>query len=145
MKYTFTKATEHLTSSAVRDILKLTQGKSIISFAGGLPAEELFPIEALKDAFNRVLSQGTASLQYGITEGYTPLREKICERLMTKNIHVTKDQVLLTTGSQQAIDLLTRVYIEPGDVILVEEPTYLAALQVFNFHGASVISVECDE
>jgi 2-aminoadipate transaminase len=145
MQYTFSEATKHMTSSAVREILKLTQGKSIISFAGGLPAEELFPIEAVREAFQRVFDQGSHSLQYGLTAGYTPLREQICARLAKKGMNVTKDDMVLTTGSQQAIDLLTRIYIEPGDVIMVENPTYLAALQVFHSRGASVIPVPGDD
>ncbi|MNI09501.1 2-aminoadipate transaminase [compost metagenome] len=97
------------------------------------------------EAFQRVLEKGNTALQYGLTEGYTPLRESICRRMAQKGIHVTPNEMLLTTGSQQAIDLLTRVYIDPGDVILVEKPTYLAALQVFKARGASIYSVEADE
>jgi 2-aminoadipate transaminase len=146
MDYQFSKSLEGFSSSAVREILKLTQGKSIISFAGGLPAEEYFPVDAVGEAFQRVLQQGKAALQYGLTEGYTPLRQSICQRLATnKGIQVTPDEMLLTTGSQQAIDLLTRVYIDPGDVILVEKPTYLAALQVFKARGAVIYSVDGDQ
>jgi 2-aminoadipate transaminase len=145
MDYTFSQVTQGLKSSAVREILKLTQGKSIISFAGGLPAEEFFPIDAVQAAFTEVFRQGKGSLQYGITEGYTPLREMICKRMQHKGIQVDVDQMQITTGSQQAIDLLTKVYINPGDVILVENPTYLAALQVFQSYGAKVISVQGDE
>jgi 2-aminoadipate transaminase len=145
MEYTFSSSMQHFKSSAVRDILKLTQGKSIISFAGGLPAEELFPVEAVRDAFDRVFTLGKSALQYGLTEGYTPLREALAERLRKRNIQVSKDEILLTTGSQQSIDLLSRVYIDPGDVILVQQPTYLAALQVFQSRGAHIISVSGDE
>jgi 2-aminoadipate transaminase len=145
MDYTFSSSMQHFKSSAVRDILKLTQGKTIISFAGGLPAEELFPVDAVRDAFERVFTLGNNALQYGLTEGYTPLREALAERLGKRNIHVSKDEILLTTGSQQSIDLLSRVYIDPGDVILVQQPTYLAALQVFQSRGARIISVSGDE
>lgn len=145
MEYRFSDTMKHFQSSAVRDILKLTQGKSIISFAGGLPAEELFPIDAIKSAFQAALNSGKSSLQYGLTEGYPLLREALAERLKTKNIHVTANEMLLTTGSQQSIDLLTRVYIDPGDVILVQQPTYLAALQVFQARGATIVSVDGDE
>lgn len=144
MNYTFSKATEGLKSSAVREILKLTQGQSIISFAGGLPAEEFFPLEAVQSAFTRVFKEGTNSLQYGLTEGFTPLREAICERMKAKNIHISPDQMQITTGSQQAIDLLTRIYMNPGDVVLVENPTYLAVLQVFGMYGVKVIPVKGD-
>ncbi|MBP1993590.1 aminotransferase-like domain-containing protein [Paenibacillus eucommiae] len=145
MNYQFSKTLEGFSSSAVREILKLTQGNSIISFAGGLPAEEYFPLEAVGEAFERVLQQGKNALQYGLTEGYTPLRESICRRMATKGMNVTPAEMLLTTGSQQAIDLLTRIYIDPGDVILVEKPTYLAALQVFKARGASIYSVDSDQ
>ncbi|MDB5054289.1 MAG: aminotransferase [Bacilli bacterium] len=145
MDYTFSSSMQSFKSSAVRDILKLTQGKSIISFAGGLPAEELFPLEAIRSSFDRVFTGGKNALQYGLTEGYTPLREAIAERLRSKNIHVSKDEMLLTTGSQQSIDLLSRVYIDPGDVVLVQQPTYLAALQVFQSRKAQIVSVSGDE
>jgi len=144
MNYSFSQSVDSLKSSAVREILKLTQGDSVISFAGGLPAEEFFPINEMKEAFNRVFEQGVKSLQYGLTEGYTPLREWICGHLAKKNMHVGIDNLLLTTGSQQVIDLLSRVYVDPGDVILVENPTYLAALQLFQFRGVHVVPVEGD-
>ncbi|GIP38879.1 aminotransferase [Paenibacillus sp. J31TS4] len=145
MEYRFSESMKLFQSSAVRDILKLTQGRSIISFAGGLPAEELFPIEAVKNAAAAAFDQGKGALQYGLTEGYTPLREALAERMAAKGMNVTANEMILTTGSQQVIDLLTRVYIDPGDVILVQQPTYLAALQVFQARGAKVVSVAGDE
>lgn len=145
MNYTFSKATNGLKSSAVREILKLTQGKSIISFAGGLPAEEFFPIDAMREAMNRVFDQSKQSLQYGLTEGYIPLRQKICERMAAKGVNITIDNMLMTTGSQQSIDLLARIYLDPGDVVLVENPTYLAALQVFHSYQVRTIAVDGDE
>ncbi|MDR6553792.1 PLP-dependent aminotransferase family protein [Paenibacillus qinlingensis] len=144
MKYRFSKSLEGFSSSAVREILKLTQGSSIISFAGGLPAEEFFPLDAVSEAFTRVIGGGKSALQYGLTEGYKPLRESLCKRMAAKNMLVTPDEMLLTTGSQQAIDLLTRVYIDEGDVILVERPTYLAAIQVYQAKGAKIVSVDSD-
>ncbi|MET3289403.1 UNVERIFIED_CONTAM: 2-aminoadipate transaminase [Brevibacillus sp. OAP136] len=145
MDYQFAKSIVHLESSVVRDILKLTQGNEIISFAGGLPAEEYFPVEAVKDAYARVLDSGTKALQYGLTEGFLPLREKMCERMrVKKNMHVEPDNMILTTGSQQALDLLARVYLDEGDIVLVEDPTYLAALQSFRSHGVTVVAVESD-
>jgi len=145
MNYRYADRLGKFSSSAVRDILKLTQRKSIISFAGGLPAEEHFPVAAISEAFDGVMRQGNKALQYGLTEGYLPLRESICRRMAAKGITVTPDDMLITTGSQQAIDLLTRIYIDPGDVILVESPTYLSAIQVFNSYGAKLISVRGDE
>ncbi|AFC27614.1 putative aminotransferase [Paenibacillus mucilaginosus 3016] len=144
MEYRFSDTIESFKSSAVREILKLTQGKSIISLAGGLPNEQFFPIDAVKSAFAQVFDQGKGVLQYGLTEGFTPLRQSLSKHLERKGIRASVDNMLLTTGSQQAIDLLTRVYIDPGDVILVEKPTYLAAIQVFQSRKARIISVDCD-
>ncbi|SEO20917.1 PLP-dependent aminotransferase family protein [Paenibacillus sp. OV219] len=145
MEYRFSNNVQRLQSSAVRDILKLTQGKEIISFAGGLPAEELFPLEAIQDAAERVFRTGKNSLQYGLTEGFLPLREQLCARMAQKNMHVAPDEMIVTTGSQQAIDLVTRILMNPGDVVLVENPTYLASLQVFNLSGLTVVPVESDK
>ncbi|QYR20455.1 PLP-dependent aminotransferase family protein [Paenibacillus sp. sptzw28] len=144
MDYRFSGNVERLQSSAVRDILKLTQGKEIISFAGGLPAEELFPLEAVHEAVDRVFAAGKGALQYGLTEGYLPLREQLCARMAQKGMTVEPDQMIMTTGSQQAIDLIVRVLLEPGDVVLVENPTYLASLQVFSLSGLRVVPVESD-
>ncbi|MVO98748.1 PLP-dependent aminotransferase family protein [Paenibacillus lutrae] len=144
MNYRFSKTLEAFSSSAVREILKLTQGSSIISFAGGLPAEEFFPIDAVKEALARVMEGGTSAMQYGLTEGYVPLRQSICKRMAAKGMNVTPDDMMLTTGSQQTIDLLTRIYVDEGDVILVERPTYLAAIQVFQARGARIVSVQSD-
>ncbi len=145
MNYRYSARLDSFSSSAVREILKLTQRKSIISFAGGLPAEEHFPVAAIGEAFDRVLAAGNKALQYGLTEGFLPLRESICKWMAPKGVTITPDDLLITTGSQQAIDLLTRIYIDPGDVILVEKPTYLSALQVFRSYGAELVSVETDE
>ncbi|WP_059102836.1 PLP-dependent aminotransferase family protein [Shouchella shacheensis] len=145
MKYAFAKRVRHLQSSAVRDILKVVNQGDVISFAGGLPDDELFPVEAIEEAFTRVFAKGKKAMQYGETEGYRPLREMILERMARKQItDYTADHVLLTTGSQQAIDLFSRVMISPGDVILTEEPTYLAALQVFQSYEATIVPVRCD-
>ncbi|MEF3302832.1 aminotransferase-like domain-containing protein [Paenibacillus sp. GYB003] len=146
MNYTFSSFAHGLKSSAVRDILKLTQGNSIISLAGGLPAENYFPIDAVREAFERVFAEGgKSSLQYGLTEGYSPLREAICKRMAAQGVSVKPENMLMTTGSQQAIYLLTRVYLSAGDVILVENPTYLAALQIFKASGIQVVGVEADQ
>jgi 2-aminoadipate transaminase len=145
MNYRYSSRVSQLKSSAVRDILKLTQGKDMISFAGGLPAEELFPVQAVREAADRVFAAGPSALQYGLTEGFLPLREQLCERMAAKQMNVSPEQMILTTGSQQAIDLLVGVLTEPGDAILVEKPTYLASLQVFALHGLKVIAAESDE
>lgn len=146
MKYAFANRVRHLQSSAVRDILKIVGKGNVISFAGGLPDDDLFPIEGLEDAFSRVFKTGKKSLQYMETEGYRPLREVILERMETKGItSFTPDDVLLTTGSQQAIDLFSRIMLSPGDVVLTEDPTYLAALQVFKSYEAEVVAVASDD
>ncbi|MEK3791937.1 PLP-dependent aminotransferase family protein [Paenibacillus sp. FSL R7-0204] len=145
MKINYADMTNHLGSSAVRDILKITQGKDIISLAGGLPAEELFPAEAIREAYSRVLSGDSSALQYGLTEGYLPLREQIAARLGQQGLPVSTEEMILTTGSQQAIDLLCRILLDPGDTVLVEAPTYLAALQVLGSYRADIQVVKSDE
>lgn len=145
MEYNFSSRVAGLRSSAVRDILKLTQGKEMISFAGGLPAEELFPVEAVRAAANQVFAAGSGALQYGLTEGYLPLREQLSERMAAKGMLAGADEIVLTTGSQQAIDLLVQVLTEPGDTVLVEKPTYLAGLQVFALRGLNVVAADSDE
>ena len=146
MNLRFSAMTERLTSSAVRDILKLTQGGGIISFAGGLPAESLFPMEAVREAYERVFrSGGPAVLQYSITEGFPRLREQLSERMSRRDIGMPAENMIITTGSQQSIDLLCRILLDPGDAVLVEAPTYLAALQVMNTYRAEVRSVDSDD
>ncbi|WP_078552585.1 PLP-dependent aminotransferase family protein [Bacillus alkalicellulosilyticus] len=146
MKYAFSKRVRHLQSSAVRDILKVVNQGNVISFAGGLPDEELFPIAGLQAAFEKTFASGKKALQYAETEGYLPLRDVLIERMKRKGItSYSANDVLVTTGSQQAIDLFSKVVFNPGDVILAENPTYLAALQVFESYEAHVIGVESDE
>ncbi|MDF2682516.1 MAG: aminotransferase [Brevibacillus sp.] len=144
MEYSFSKSVEALSSSAVREILKLTQGNQVLSLAGGLPAEDSFPIAEMREAFDRSFDLGAKSLQYGLTDGYLPLREWVAARMKQKHMNVGVDNMLLTTGSQQAVDLLCRVYLDEGDVVLVENPTYLAAVQLFQFRGIRAIPVDGD-
>ncbi|AJY75847.1 PLP-dependent aminotransferase family protein [Paenibacillus beijingensis] len=144
MDYRFAGRVEQLQSSVVRDILKLTQGNEIISFAGGLPAEELFPTEAIRQAADRVFESGRSALQYGLTEGYLPLREQLSARMAAKGMQADPGEIILTTGSQQAIDLAARVLTEPGDVVLVENPTYLASLQIFSLAGLRPVPAQSD-
>ncbi|MFD2673615.1 aminotransferase-like domain-containing protein [Marinicrinis sediminis] len=142
---TFADRTRRYSSSAVRDILKRTMVPDMISFAGGLPADEWFPREALQEAYARIFRDSASTLQYGITDGYTPLREQLCNWMLHKGVSVQPDQMLLTTGSQQAIDLAARIWLNPGDVVITESPTYLAALQVFQAAEAKVIGIPSDE
>lgn len=144
MEFRFASRMSQFTSSAVRDILKLTQGKEIISFSGGLPAEELFPAEELKNAYSRVFADRRV-MQYGLTEGLPGLRQLLSRRLSQKGIQAGPDQLLITTGSQQSIDLTARILLEPGDLVITENPTYLAALQVFQSSGARILGLDTDE
>src|SRR5690349_20729500 len=142
--------TEHLhvaTSSPVRDILALTERPGVVSFAGGLPAPELFDLPGLRDAFAAVLSapDGPSALQYSTTEGNPALREAIAERLTARGLTTEANDLLITSGSQQALTLVSSVLLEPGDRVLVEEPSYLAALQCFELARASAVPVPCDD
>ncbi|MDQ0192616.1 aminotransferase-like domain-containing protein [Paenibacillus wynnii] len=144
MNINYSNAAKHLGSSAVRDILKLTQGNNIISLAGGLPSEDHFPLKAVQEAYSQVLSSNPSVLQYGLTEGYAPLRDKIAARLSSQGIPTSSSEIVLTTGSQQAIDLLCKIILDPGDTVLVEAPTYLAALQVLGSYRADIQTLESD-
>jgi 2-aminoadipate transaminase len=133
-------------SSAIRELLKLTELPDVISFAGGLPAPEVFPINEFQEACVKVLQNyGPIALQYGATEGYLPLREMIARHTTRYGIEVTPDNILITSGSQQALDLLGKIFINPGDRIVVESPTYLGALQAWNMYGAEYVTVPSDE
>lgn len=137
--------TAKIKSSAIRELLKLTQKPEIISFAGGLPAGELFPTERFAEACQKALKdKPQVSLQYGPTEGYAPLREMIAQNLNRYGIAASPENVLLTSGSQQALDLIAKLLINRGDHILTEAPTYLGALQAFNVFGARYVTVPID-
>jgi 2-aminoadipate transaminase len=132
-------------SSAIRELLKYTEKPDIISFAGGLPAADVFPVEEFAAACERVLrEQGAIALQYSTTEGYLPLREMIVRHSANYGIKITPENVLITSGSQQALDILGKIFIDPGDRILVESPTYLAAIQAWKTYGAEFITVPMD-
>ncbi len=138
--------TQRMRSSAIRELLKLTQQPDIISFAGGLPAPELFPAREVLEAARRVLEKhGGEALQYSVTEGYPPLREMIVRHMRRYGINCTINNVLITAGSQQALDLIGKVMIDPGDRVIVEEPTYLGALQAWNVYEAEYITVPTDD
>ncbi|SFM27865.1 aminotransferase-like domain-containing protein [Salibacterium qingdaonense] len=144
MKYGFAKRVNHMQSSAVRDILKVVNRGDVISFAGGLPDENLFPVEEVREAFNKALDTDAKALQYGETEGVPALRSKLTERMADKGIHRMPENVLITSGSQQAIDLFARVMFNPGDIVLTENPTYLAAIQVFQSYEVNIVPVDAD-
>ena len=132
--------------SAIREILKVTGTPDVISFAGGLPAPELFPVDAMISAAQATLANdGPASMQYGITEGWPPLREWVAQHLEgTVGLKTEPGQILITSGSQQALDLVAKVLIDPGDVVLVENPAYLGALQAFQAYEARVVGLPTD-
>ncbi len=138
--------TDNMGSSAIRELLKLTSQPDVISFAGGMPAPEVFPIEGFKEACEVVLSEmGDRALQYGTTEGYQPLREMIAHNASKYGIQISADNVLITAGSQQALDLLGRIFINRGDRVLVESPTYLGAIQAWNAYGVKYVTIPSDD
>jgi len=135
-----------LTSSAIREILKVTERPEIISFAGGLPSPETFPVAHIREACDRVLRDAPqAALQYGPTEGYAPLREWIAAHLGKHGASVDPARVLVTTGSQQGLDLLGKVFIDEGSKVLVETPSYLGALQAFSLFSPEFSPMRSDE
>ncbi|GAB4469124.1 MAG: PLP-dependent aminotransferase family protein [Anaerolineae bacterium] len=142
----YASRTQRMRSSTIRELLKITQQPDIISFAGGLPAPELFPVEAVREATLRVLEQGAdMALQYGTTEGYLPLREMIVRHMARYGIHCGPENVLITSGSQQALDLIGKILVDTGDHLIVEEPTYLGALQAWAPYGPDYLTVPSDD
>jgi 2-aminoadipate transaminase len=142
----YAQRTKGIKSSAIRELLKITQRPEVISFAGGLPAPDVFPIARFQEACRKVLEQNAReALQYGATEGYEPLREMIARHIARYGIKAKPENVLMTSGSQQALDLIGKLLINSGDRVLVEAPTYLGALQAFNVYGAEYLSVPSDE
>ncbi|WP_091912261.1 aminotransferase-like domain-containing protein [Chitinasiproducens palmae] len=135
---------KQITSSAIRDLLKITERPEIISFAGGLPSPTTFPVEAIRAAAVRALADDAQALQYAPTEGYAPLREWIAARHSSNGRRIDPQDVLITTGSQQALDLLGKTLIDPGSKVLVETPTYLGALQSFSMFEPVYGSLACD-
>jgi len=141
----YAQRTQRMKGSAIRELLKFTEMPDVISFGGGMPAPDIFPIEEFRVACDKVLrDHGEQALQYGPTEGYLPLREMIARFTSRFNISVTPDNILITAGSQQALDLIGKIFINRGDNLLVETPTYLGALQAWNAYGAEYIPAKSD-
>jgi 2-aminoadipate transaminase len=137
---------ERMNPSIIREILKVTEQPGIISLAGGLPSPDTFPIEAMREATARVLrDQPREALQYAASEGFGPLRDWVAETLNAQGLRVDASQVLITTGSQQGLDLVGKVLIDAGSTVAVESPTYLGALQAFNPYEPEYVSVTCDD
>ena len=136
-----------LKASEIRELLKLTTMPEVISFAGGLPAPELFPLEELKKVDVEILSkEGQLAVQYGTTEGYLPLREKIAARMKKAfQVDCTPEEIVITSGSQQGLSLLAQIFLNKDDVILVESPTYLGAINAFKLCDPKFVEVPTDE
>ena len=139
-----TRATA-IKSSVIREILKVTSRPEVISFAGGLPSDASFPVEQLKAAFEKVLKDAPqAALQYSTTDGYAPLREWVAAEKSKSGTAIKSEQVIIVSGSQQALDLIGKVFINEGDKVLVEAPTYLGALQAFDLFFPKYVSLASD-
>jgi len=131
--------------SAIREILKVAGRPNVISFAGGLPAPELFPLADIRESYDRVLGTGDPSvLQYGATEGYLPLREEIAAQMRAKGIKAEAGNILLTNGSQQGLDLIAKLFLNPGDEVLLQNPSYLGAIQTFRSYQANFRVIPTD-
>jgi 2-aminoadipate transaminase len=142
----FAQRTQRMTSSVIRELLKLTERPDVISFAGGLPAPEVFPIAEVECATQKVLrEQGRTALQYAATEGYLPLRELLVRQMARYGIKVKPANVMITSGSQQGLDLIGKLFVNPGDRVLTESPTYLGALQAWSAYQADYLTVPVDD
>lgn len=145
MPLQFADRLNNVETSAIRELFKLLGKPGIISFAGGFPDPAMFDIEGIKDASSKALNEEPgAALQYGATEGYQPLREQLSAFMASKGAKVAPQELIVTTGSQQALDLLGKTMISPGDKVIVEGPTFLATIQCFRLYGAQVISAPTD-
>ncbi len=142
----FADRLNNVETSAIRELFKLLGKPGIISFAGGFPDSAMFDVEGIREASNAALAKDPgAALQYGATEGFNPLREQLSQFMASKGAKdVAADQLIVTTGSQQALDLLGKTLIGPGDKVIVEGPTFLATIQCFRLYGAELISAPID-
>ena len=142
----FAKRLDNVETSAIRELFKLLGKPGIISFAGGFPDSAMFDVDGIAQASRTALQESAGlALQYGATEGYMPLREQLAAFMCSKGVQdVVADQLIVTTGSQQALDLLGKCMISPGDKVIVEGPTFLATIQCFRLYGAEVISAPVD-
>jgi 2-aminoadipate transaminase len=141
----FSERTKEMRASEVRELLKLLQVPDMISFAGGFPNPESFPVEIIGQIVSDVLEKdGAQALQYGITEGYAPLRESVADRMNERGMDISKENVLIVSGSQQAIDLMGKIFIDPKDTIVISAPTYLAALTNWAVMQATFESIPID-
>ncbi len=146
MPLQFATRLNNVETSAIRELFKLLGKPGIISFAGGFPDPAMFDVEGIREAVNAALTEEAgATLQYGATEGYNPLREQLAAFMQAKGVQdLQPDQLIITTGSQQGLDLLGKTMISPGDKVIVEGPTFLATIQCFRLYGAELISAPID-
>src|SRR5271170_1360021 len=143
----FAERTAHLRASTIREMLKVTQQPDVISFGGGLPAPELFPTQAIGEASRAVMARvGPAALQYSVTEGIPEMRTWVAQRL-TRRFGRTfaAESVTIVNGSQQGLDLVGKVFLDPGDHVVLEDPSYLGAIQAFDAYQARYLTVETDD
>ncbi len=142
----FSRRMDNMKASEIREILKLTQQPEIISFAGGLPAPELFPLEHLEIVSKKVITTlGREALQYSTTEGYDPLRKHIASRMGKMNIKTTFENILVTSGSQQGLDFSGKVFLDPDDIVICESPSYLGAINAFKSYECQFREVQTDD
>ena len=145
MTFPFAQRLDNVETSAIRELFKLLGKPGIISFAGGFPDSAMFDVDGIREAANQALAtEPGAALQYGATEGYQPLREQLAAFMQSKGAQVAADQLIVTTGSQQALDLLGKCLVDPDSKAIVEGPTFLATIQCFRLYGAELISAPID-
>lgn len=142
----FSNSARGMKRSEIRELLKLTARPGIISFAGGLPAPDLFPVEEILEVTRAVMErEGRTALQYGPTEGDTRLREELAKMMRQDGVSISSNNLLIVTSSQQGLDLTGRIFIDPGDVVMTSRPTYVGAIQAFHAYGAKMIGIDQDE
>jgi 2-aminoadipate transaminase len=146
MTWQLARRAERFNPSAIREILKITERQGIVSLAGGLPSADTFPVEAMREATSRVLRDNPGeALQYAASEGFAPLREWVAAEMARHGVPANASRVLITTGSQQGLDLVGKVLIDPGSSVAVEQPTYLGALQAFAPYEAEFVPIDGDD
>lgn len=146
MALKYAKRMDNIRASEIRELLKLTQKPGIISFGGGFPAPELFPVDEMIEISKYVIeNHGSKALQYGPTEGYEPLRTAIAKRMEKMQAHVEGKDILVTSGSQQGLDFTAKLFINPGDTIILEKPSYLGAINAFKAYEPNFVDIELED
>ncbi len=142
----FSNIAKGMKRSEIRELLKLTARPGIISFAGGLPAPDLFPVDEIKEMSRIVMErEGKTALQYGPTEGDNRLREELAKMMQKDGVDITSNHLLIVTSSQQGLDLVGKIFVDPGDVVMTSRPTYVGAIQAFHSYGAKMVGIEQDQ